>query len=272
MSEDEAASVDTELEKYRIRYGLYKVVFGTAIVGLASVLVPGAVEFWQLRFENQRKAVEIQLAQVNQQQDYVKDFLQTALNQDIELRIRFADYFAHVSASPFKKDWIAYRDSLFKVRDPIRREIHERELEIRIAMVDPDPDIQTQALIAQLSRELEWRYREVGYVARDRSVVQSKNEELEPEPPRYKPTFPMPNVLGLTIAAAEKLVFTAGRISGATSARAVVVSRQSTAWPDGQIVRQLNSAGTMMRPYRDDVGGNYGEVAFNVVVSTGPPG
>ena len=89
-------------------------------------------------------------------------------------------------------------------------------------------------------------------------------------PAQSRTTFPMPSVIGLTVAEAEKRVLTAGRNFGATSARIVVVSRQSDARPAGQITRQLESPSTPMHPYMDDVGGNYGEVAFSVVVSTGP--
>lgn len=102
-SSDNLSTID--LERYRIRFGFYKILFGTAIVGLAGVLVPGAVEYWQAYFDDRQKTLEIELAQTNQQQAYVKDFLQTALNQDIELRIRFADYFANVAAQQFKEDW-----------------------------------------------------------------------------------------------------------------------------------------------------------------------
>lgn len=179
MSWDEAESLDQELERYRIRYNFYKIIFGTAVVGLASVLVPGAVEFWQLIFDNRHKKVEIELAQISNHQDYVKEFLDTALNQDIELRIRFAGYFAHVAAPPFKEDWLAFHDALVRVRNKTRSEIHERESAIRVAMANDHPEIEEQIKIAQLERELEWRYREVGYVPKNRSVVRSKSEELE---------------------------------------------------------------------------------------------
>ena len=180
-SANQTPATDDSLERYRIRYGLYKIVLGTALVGLAGVLVPGAVEYWKLAFEDKRKAVEAGLAQVNSQQAYVKDFLQTALNQDIELRIRFADYFAHVAAEPFKQDWIGFRDSLMKVRDTNRQKIHENESAIRKDLSDNEPDLTTQVQIAEYERKLEWLYREVGYVAKNRSIVRSKDEIAETE-------------------------------------------------------------------------------------------
>ena len=60
-----------------------------------------------------------------------------------------------------------------------REQIHEKERLIRPELAKEDPDIATQTQIAQLERELEWLYREIGYVAKNRSVVRSKNETLE---------------------------------------------------------------------------------------------
>ena len=80
----------------------------------------------------------------------------------------------------------------------------------------------------------------------------------------------MPNVIGLTIPEAEERVLSAGRNLKVTNIRAVEVGSRSDARPAGQIIQQLESPDTPMRPYMDDVGGNYGEVTFSVVVSTGP--
>jgi beta-lactam-binding protein with PASTA domain len=80
----------------------------------------------------------------------------------------------------------------------------------------------------------------------------------------------MPSVIGLTVPEAQERVLSAGQKFRATSARAQIVNRRADARPAGQIIQQLESPGTPMRPYMDDVGGNYGEVAFRVVVSTGP--
>jgi beta-lactam-binding protein with PASTA domain len=57
-------------------------------------------------------------------------------------------------------------------------------------------------------------------------------------------TFPMPNVIGLTIAEAEKQVYSAGRSIGASSANAQEVDRRSDARPAGQIIQQLQPPGT----------------------------
>ena len=51
------------LRKYEARMGLLKVVLGTALVGLAGILVPAAVEFWKSHYENERKSLELRLSQ-----------------------------------------------------------------------------------------------------------------------------------------------------------------------------------------------------------------
>ena len=84
-------------------------------------------------------------------------------------------------------------------------------------------------------------------------------------------SFPMPNVIGLTVSEAEKQVSSAGRNFRATSAKAQIVGSRPDARPAGRIIQQLESPGTRMSPYMDDVGGIYGQVTFRVVVSTGPP-
>src|SRR5690242_8512652 len=111
------------LRKYEAWIGLLKVVVGTALVGLAGVLVPAAVEFWKSHYENDRKRVELELSRQHSQQQYVKEFVSTALAQDIELRIRFAEYFSTVSDDGHKTSWQTYLKVLTDKRKEIRNEI-----------------------------------------------------------------------------------------------------------------------------------------------------
>jgi len=78
-----------------------------------------------------------------------------ALNQDIELRIRFAEYFAHVSAPTFQKGWIDYHDELIKRRDKIREEINEMEDEWQ----DKAQNLaRGKPKLGHLERGLDWRF------------------------------------------------------------------------------------------------------------------
>ena len=82
--------------------------------------------------------------------------------------------------------------------------------------------------------------------------------------------FPMPRIVGLTLAQAERSVLSAGREVNARSARAILVGERADERPAGLIVEQLERPGQRMVPYGDDVGGRFGEVAFRVVLSAGP--
>jgi len=87
------------LRRYEARLGVWKVVLSTFIVGLAGVLIPGAISFYTAYFDNERKKTELALSQQAAHQQYIKEFFTTAINEDIELRIRFAQYFANLTAT-----------------------------------------------------------------------------------------------------------------------------------------------------------------------------
>jgi hypothetical protein len=91
---------ELEFRRYEARLGVWKVVLGTFIVGLAGILIPGAIQFYTTHLEDARKETEVRLSQQAAHQQYIKDFFATAINQDIELRIRFADYFANLASIP----------------------------------------------------------------------------------------------------------------------------------------------------------------------------
>lgn len=70
------------------------VVLGTMVVGLAGVIVPNIISSWTLDLERQKAY-----------QAYITAFVEKGINQDIELRLRLAGYFAHVSTDDQKKNW-----------------------------------------------------------------------------------------------------------------------------------------------------------------------
>ena len=186
------------LRKYEAWIGLLKVAIGTALVGLAGVLVPAAVEFWKSHYENERKNIELKLSQQNSQQQYVKEFLSTALAQDIELRIRFAEYFSTVSDDAYKKDWNAYLQILSDKRKTIRTDINTLEGDVLNLLAKGEKTTADQITQAEKERKLEWAYRELGYVQRDRSIVPSASEgrALAGAAPTTTPRSVPPNLDG----------------------------------------------------------------------------
>lgn len=72
----------------------------------------------QLKHEEQKlKEIELQLTKATKYQDYIAKFIDQAMSQDIELRIRFAEYFAAVSEEPMR--WEKFRDNLIAKRDDL---------------------------------------------------------------------------------------------------------------------------------------------------------
>src|SRR5262245_19269805 len=122
-----AMAADVALRRYEARLGFWKIVLGAMIVGLAGVLIPSTATVYSERVEHVRRTTEFKRAQQAAHQEYIKDFLATAINQNIELRIRFADYFAELSGPDQQPLWKSYRDSLVKLRDEKQEEIFTLE-------------------------------------------------------------------------------------------------------------------------------------------------
>ena len=124
------SAAELEFRRYEARLGVWKVVLGTFIVGLAGVLIPGAVSFYSAYFENVRKETELRISQQAAHQQYIKDFFATAINQDIELRLRFADYFANLSGPGQEQLWKDYYFDLKALRDNNRKKINDLEKQL----------------------------------------------------------------------------------------------------------------------------------------------
>jgi len=166
----ELSKAEMELRRYEARLGVWKVVLGTFIVGLAGVLIPGAISFYTAYFDNERKKAEFELSQQAAHQQYIKDFFATAINQDIELRIRFADYFANLSGPLQEGMWQNYLTSLRELRDLKREKINELEGKL-VAFKRMSPEEIDTAEYDRINRELAWANAEVGYIPTERSTV-----------------------------------------------------------------------------------------------------
>src|SRR5262245_58611966 len=159
-------------ERYRTRLGFWQAIWGTLISGGIAVAIPAAVDAYKARIELQLKSKEIEGKILDSHQQYISNFLNTALNQDIELRIRFSEYFSFVSDAQNRVGWNLYRESLVTRRDAIRGEINSKEMQLeqlrarRNSLTAPE-----QSNLAKLERELSWSYAEVGYVRRDSNVT-----------------------------------------------------------------------------------------------------
>jgi lysozyme family protein len=175
----ETTVAQLNLEKYKTRLGFWQAVWGTLISGGIAVAIPAAVDAYKARLELQKsmedqklKDKEIQLRILDSHQQYIANFLNTALNQDIELRIRFAEYFSFVSDPSYRPVWETFRSSLVSRRNDIRDQINSKEMQLdQLRARRASLTLQQQIDFAKLERELSWINGEVGYVRRDSNVT-----------------------------------------------------------------------------------------------------
>lgn len=173
LSKDEIA-----LRRFEALISLGKIIFGTFIVGVASVLIPAAVDYFTVQLEAKRKDTELQLAEQAAHQEYIKTFFETAIHQDIDLRIRFADYFTHLSGDKQKALWTQYHADLVKLRDSSRTRINELETQL-VALKQADGPLNNVAF-DRVTRELTWANKEIGYTPTERSAVDATAASAAP--------------------------------------------------------------------------------------------
>ncbi|MFI5015882.1 MAG: glycoside hydrolase family 19 protein [Hyphomicrobiales bacterium] len=166
-----------EFERYKAQLDFRKFVLGSVFVAIAIALIPplfqlatAALEYVksqaQSKNDQANKEAEQLLKKEQFRDQYVKDFLNNAINQDIELRIRFAEYFAFVADTEFKQGWIDYREALRGHRLEIRKQIDQMESDWQQVAQGKN-----QVEMDRLARNLKWAYNEVGYVEGNRSVA-----------------------------------------------------------------------------------------------------
>lgn len=149
-----------EIRRYEARMKLWTVVLGTMVVGLAGVLVPAGINYANLLFEREKAY-----------QSYISSFLEKGIAQDIELRLRFAGYFAKLSADAQQKArWETYERILTEQRGKTRSEIERLESELARLCLGEGGKFDAVA-IERVRRTLNWSYAEVGYAEPNRSVV-----------------------------------------------------------------------------------------------------
>jgi len=173
------------LERYRIRLGFWQAIWVTMVTGGVAVAIPAGVEAYKARLELKKSAEENKLKDkeialkdkelegkiLDSHQKYISEFLTTALNQDIELRMLFSEYFAAVSNHRYKEGWEKFREGLEKRRDMLRQTINQKEEKLKkIGLSRTTLDVSEQTEVAQLDRELRWYYAELGYVRQDSNV------------------------------------------------------------------------------------------------------
>jgi len=166
-----SATIEREklaLERYKAILDFWKFVLGSVFVALAIALIPPLFQLATSKLEFVKAEADRQQKQQQFHDGYIKEFMASAINQDIEWRIRFAEYFSNLSTEPYRKDWLTYLSDLRSSRDAIRKQIDDMEAQWRALAAKKDRD---ETELARLDLHLAWAYNEVGYVARNRSAV-----------------------------------------------------------------------------------------------------
>jgi len=122
------------------------------------------------------KQKEIEETILVQHEQSVSKFINTALNQDIELRVRFSDYFSKVSDEKYKPGWQDYNKFLNEKRENIRNDILAKESRLYLLKSTPGTlSVPQQIEEAELERRLKWDIAEVGYAPPNISVTVAPN-------------------------------------------------------------------------------------------------
>jgi lysozyme family protein len=182
-----AEQAPVSLERYRLRLGFWQAIWGTLISGGVAVAIPAAVDAYKARLDLRKAEQEVALKQKEIEskaqdlhQTYISKFIDTALNQDIELRLRFSEYFSYVSDKDSREQWRLYHDGLEKRRDAIRQSINDKEMDAAHLGAHARPSEADQIKLAALRRELDWNYAEVGYARQDSNITVPSQPTVAP--------------------------------------------------------------------------------------------
>lgn len=190
IPQDAAPSESYAIERLRQRYGLYKVVVGTALVGVIAAALPAGIDFFRA-----------QVARETSQRDFVSEYTEY-LRGDPGAQLALVQYFAHVLPEEEQRDlWRAYAAHLIALAD-------EREDTLAALAAEPEmaESSETQALLRTLER-LNSQLRPVVASPPTPACIRSKKyEDLQSE---YRTNF---EGMALASPALDRIEAVAGRI------------------------------------------------------------
>jgi len=180
------------LERYKVRIGLVQAIAVTLITGGVAVAIPASVDAYRAYLDRQKVNREFDIKLLEIRNSYTSSFLSQSINQDIELRLRLSEYFSYVADEGSRQGWKDFYIALDKRRDVIRQKIKESEARVDQLSVKDTPTLEEQIELADLERELNWYYTEVGYLRIDTNVTVPKFDPAPPQQPRdYLSRAPM---------------------------------------------------------------------------------
>ena len=91
--------LEAEVQKYKARWGLYKVIWGTVVVGLFTAGVSALIQWFEIVSQREQAEAELRQNRIEAEREHLGRYLEYALASDIEVRIRFAEYFCNLSTA-----------------------------------------------------------------------------------------------------------------------------------------------------------------------------
>ena len=258
------------LEREKVRLDYRKFVLGSVFVAIAIAFIPPSFQLAtavleyvksqaKLQLDDQNTKADRQTRELEFRQTYVKEFVSNFAVQDIELRIRLAEYFSKVASGPLRDGWVLYHEDLKGRRDKVREQIDAMEADYRLQM----PYGQTMEL-DRIERNLKWLYNEVGYVDKGRSLVADPRDRepaivlspVAPQPPPTDITKSDPQALVIPeLQEAQKAlgVEPDGRYAAQTRAavrefQTGMYRRNPSEWPKTEITGNLTSRSGRVLP------------------------
>ena len=163
------------LDRYKANLDFWKFMGASVFAAIAIAAISPLFQWASAKLEDARKGRELSQTRAAFHDTYIKDFVEKAVGQDIELRIRLAAYFAGVSDDSYKTGWRSYHKELSDLRDKTREMINTGERQLFEIQESDHPD---PVLTAEIKRKLAWWYGELGYSRPDRDVVGDPRTEL----------------------------------------------------------------------------------------------
>jgi len=134
---------DVKLEKLKVYAGIAKWFLTSVVIGGASLILNNEIQQTQLQQQKELQKTQLQLKKQEQEGSYLAQFVEHALNTDLETRIKFAHYFSTVTVTEdIKSNWMTYYDDLVKQRKLSIDALQERNQELRTELESKEANIQ----------------------------------------------------------------------------------------------------------------------------------
>ncbi len=136
-------------DRLRIWIGFWKAV-------ILSTVVTGGVALASVLIDAKHKDTELQIEVNREDRQYLMNFLDRAMDENLERRHRFAQYFANVTVSPeYKLGWQAYLKVVETEIDAIKSQISTAEALLNQSSSSADELEAARERIRSLQEELE---------------------------------------------------------------------------------------------------------------------